>query len=185
MKLQAPNLWYNSCSSKLSEKRRQDFKKWGFLLAIFMQLIPLFYLTMKFFYWCFFYFNIMKSIVFTVNWIFFLIFYWLLLLKKHKSFLFVLTENNTKFLCKLCIWCCVGLRFSLEYPVGVRPHCCQTLAFRWKHKVGIMVEGENTRRVSTVLGACQWQQFSSHQWGNTSVCVLMCWIRYKKSLSLV
>lgn len=31
MKLQAPNLWYNSCSSKLSEKRRQDFKKWGFL----------------------------------------------------------------------------------------------------------------------------------------------------------
>lgn len=47
MKLQAPNLWYNSCSSKLSEKRRQDFKKWGFLLAIFMQLIPLFYLTIK------------------------------------------------------------------------------------------------------------------------------------------
>lgn len=53
MILQAPNLWYNSCSSKLSEKRRQDFKKWGFLLRIFMQLIPLFYLTMKLFYWCF------------------------------------------------------------------------------------------------------------------------------------
>lgn len=35
----------------------------------------------------FFYFNIMKSIVFTVNLIFFLIFYWLPLLKKQVFFI--------------------------------------------------------------------------------------------------
>lgn len=165
MKLQAPNLWYNSCSSKLSEKRRQDFKKWGFLLRIFMQLIPLFYLTMKLFYWCFLLqYNEIDCLNCKLNFLFnFLL---TAALKKNTSlFLFVLTENNTKFLCKLCIWCCVGLRFSLEYPVGVRPHCCQTLALRWKHKVGIMVEGENTRRVSTVLGACQWQQIKLSSMG--------------------
>lgn len=43
----------------------------------------------------FFYFNIMKSIVFTVNWIFFLIFYWLLLLKKNTSFFYLFFQKTT------------------------------------------------------------------------------------------
>lgn len=89
-------------------------------------------------------------------------------LKKIKSY-FVLTENDTKFFCKLCIWCCVGICFSLEYLVGVWPQFCQTLALGWKHKVCKMVEGDYSSFNSTgwpAPGVVNGSKFSSSLWLN-------------------